>query len=168
MRTAAGALVARAADCGATVAVAESFTGGMVSQALVAIPGASRVFRGGVTAYQIPVKASVMGISSNLISDEGVVSVPVAQEMARSAQRVFSADLGIGTTGVAGPGPDGTVAAGTIILAAAYRDLVWVRTWRLGGFRSEIRGAGTGLALALSRELLTHASHTGSSGTNSR
>lgn len=146
---------------GLTLASGESLTAGLVTDAIVAIPGSSAVLRGGITAYQVPAKVSVLGVPAEMIDDPGVVSEPVALAMARGAARVLSAELGIGTTGVAGPGASDGVAAGTVCLAAVLR---WegqvheiARTWQLAGVRRAVRSASAQLALALALELVVTA-----------
>ena len=96
---------------GATVAVAESLTGGLLAAALVAVPGASRCFRGSVTAYATDLKASVLGVDAGLLAARGAVDAEVAGQMAEGVRRLMGADYGVATTGVAGPDPqDGQLA----------------------------------------------------------
>lgn len=138
-----------------SIAVAESLTGGLVTDAIVSVPGASSVLRGGVTAYQVPVKVSLLGVAEQVIASDGVVSPAVAIAMAQGACRLFGAEIGIGTTGVAGPGPCDGVAAGQVVVAVARSAReeaaarVWVRQWHLAGGRVAIRRATASLALAL-------------------
>jgi nicotinamide-nucleotide amidase len=96
-------LVARLTAAGRTLAVAESLTGGAVLDALVAVPGASAVLRGGVVAYAPEVKIGVLGVPAELIARHGTVHPDVAWEMATRVRVLLGADLGVGTTGVAGP-----------------------------------------------------------------
>ncbi len=93
---------------GATIAVAESLTGGDVVSALVSVPGASAVLRGGVVAYATDLKASLLGVDPTLLAVEGAVHPDVARQMAAGARRACGtvdrpAAVGIATTGVAGP-----------------------------------------------------------------
>ena len=87
----------------ATIATAESCTGGAISDALVRVPGASAVFRGGVVAYSDDVKRSLLDVPAQTLRDHGSVSVETAIAMARGARRRLGADIAIATTGVAGP-----------------------------------------------------------------
>lgn len=96
-------LLATARRARLTVAVAESLTGGRVAAALTAVPGASAVLRGSVTAYATDLKASVLGVDPALLSRSGAVDPEVARQMAVGVRRVCGADVGIATTGVAGP-----------------------------------------------------------------
>ena len=89
---------------GLTVAVAESCTGGLVSQRLTSVPGSSAYFLGGVVAYDNLAKRHLLGVSQQLLESFGAVSAEVAEAMAEGARRTFAADVGLGITGVAGPG----------------------------------------------------------------
>ncbi|MDG4863038.1 CinA family protein [Streptomyces sp. T-3] len=108
-------LVAR----GETLAVAESLTGGLVAAELTAVPGASRVFRGSVTAYATELKHQVLGVDGTLLAERGAVDTEVALQMARGARAVLEADWGIATTGVAGPDPQDGQPVGTVFVAVA-------------------------------------------------
>jgi nicotinamide-nucleotide amidase len=109
-----GLLVAR----GETLAVAESLTGGMVAAELTAAPGASRAFRGSLTAYATDVKHSLLGVDGALLTERGAVDAEVARQMAAGVRRLLGADWGVATTGVAGPDPqDGQ--PGTVYVAVA-------------------------------------------------
>lgn len=108
--------VTLAGRAGVRIAVAESLTGGRLADALVSIPGVSSVFSGGVVAYDTAIKRSVLGVDETLLSTRGPVDPEVAAQMAAGVRRVCatpaadgtvrSADIGVSTTGVAGPDPD--------------------------------------------------------------
>lgn len=91
-------------ESGSTVAVAESCTGGLVSARFTDVPGSSAFFMGGAVAYSNEAKTSLAGVDSGLISEHGAVSVDVARALALGARSRFGTDVGIGVTGVAGPG----------------------------------------------------------------
>lgn len=103
---------------GATLAVAESCTGGLLAGALTDIPGASAFFRGGAVTYATETKTSVLGVPAEIIARHGVVSSECACAMARGAAEKFGATFALSTTGVAGPSggtpenPVGTVYIG--------------------------------------------------------
>lgn len=105
LEDAAARLVAAARSAGAQVATAESLTGGMLGQLICAVPGASAVYRGGVISYASEVKASVLGVSEEVLADRGAVDPEVAEQMASGTARVCGADFGLATTGAAGPEP---------------------------------------------------------------
>lgn len=101
-----------------TIATGESLTAGLVASALAEVPGCSEVLRGGVVAYQVDVKESILGVSERAIA-QGVVSEQVALELAQGAARVLGARIGVGTTGAAGPDAHDGSAPGT----------AWVGVW---------------------------------------
>src|SRR5690606_22725485 len=119
---------------GETLAVAESLTGGLLASRLVAVAGASEWFRGGVVAYDSEVKYEVLGVR------EGpVVCEEAAMQMADGARRVLGADVGIATTGVAGPVEQEDQPVGTVWLGLAVGDDVSAFELRLPGDRDRIR-----------------------------
>lgn len=152
--TPAGDVVGRLRDAGLTVATGESLTGGLVSAALVDVPGSSRVVRGGLVAYVSELKAELLGVEPELLARGGAVQAEVAAQLATGAAHVFGADCGLGTTGVAGPGPDEGHPAGTVFVAASLAGAVRVRPLRLSGTRPLVRRASTAAVLALLLGLL--------------
>lgn len=100
---------------GLTLATAESCTGGRLGDALTNVPGSSAYYRGGIVAYCNSAKVGLVGVEEALLAEEGAVSEPVARQLAEGARHRLGADLGLSTTGIAGPGggtpekPVGTV-----------------------------------------------------------
>jgi len=144
---------------GRTVGVAESLTGGRVVSALVDVPGASAVVRGGVVAYATPLKHSLLGVDAELLAERGPVDAEVARRMAEGVRRAAAvdgrpADLGVATTGVAGPDPQGQAPVGLVFVAVADERGSTARELRLPGDREAVRSAAASAALAL---LLEHA-----------
>ncbi|MEY4137630.1 MAG: hypothetical protein RL205_1758 [Actinomycetota bacterium] len=150
----AASLVESCARRGLTIATAESLTAGLVSAAIADIPGCSAVFRGGVVAYATDIKASVLGLESRDL--EHVVSEQVAAELARHACRVLDADLGISTTGVAGPDPLDGQPPGRVWIAVHERasGRTIARRLDLAGDRASVRAAAAAAALALAADLV--------------
>ncbi|MFG3260214.1 CinA family protein [Streptomyces sp. NPDC048172] len=107
---------------GETLAIAESLTGGLVAAGVTAVAGASRAFRGSVTAYATELKRDVLGVDGTLLAERGAVDPEVARQMARGVRRVLGADWGIATTGVAGPEPQDGQPVGTVYVAVAGPD----------------------------------------------
>lgn len=91
-------------NCGQSLAVAESCTGGMLSARITDIPGASDVFLGGVVSYSNEAKERLVGVPTDLLIDHGAVSEPVARAMANGVRDRFDSTWGVGITGIAGPG----------------------------------------------------------------
>ena len=136
---------------GLTVGTAESLTGGLVCAALTAVPGASAVVRGGVVAYASEVKASVVGVDRDLLEREGAVRGPVAAQLAEGVRAVLGCDVGLSTTGVAGPDPADGQAVGTVFVGAAGPWGILVEELALTGDREEIRAASVVAVLDLLR-----------------
>ncbi len=143
-------------DQNKTLSAAESCTGGLLSKRVTDIAGASAVFYGGAVTYATSSKTSVLGIDAGLISEKGVVSREVAEQMAQSVRKLYGTDLGVGITGVAGPGADeqGTE-AGTVFVALAADDGVYCRSLKLPFGRDRVRTSGASHALDMIRRYLT-------------
>ncbi|MGF1645484.1 MAG: CinA family protein [Kineosporiaceae bacterium] len=148
-------LVARAAAQGLTLATAESLTGGAVSAAMVEVPGASRVLRGGVVAYATDLKRDWLDVPAELLSQRGPVDPDVAVAMAAAVRRRAAADVGLATTGVAGPGPSDGHPPGTVHVAVVTAGARQVRSPSLPGDRSAVRAGATEAVLALALTLIT-------------
>ncbi|MEO8323564.1 MAG: competence/damage-inducible protein A, partial [Actinomycetota bacterium] len=112
---------------GETVAAAESLTGGSLSAELTKAEGASGFFLGSVVAYATEAKARVVGVDRSVLEDAGPVSEETAAQLAERAAERFGADLGLSTTGVAGPAPEDGQPVGTVYVAASYKGTTEVR-----------------------------------------
>jgi len=132
-----------------TVAVAESLTGGLLGAELTAVPGASAVFRGGIIAYATDVKSALLGVPAALLATHGAVHPGVAAAMADGARARLGADVGVATTGVAGPDPAEGKSAGTVHIAVSVRERCVTRTLALAGGRQQIRKDTVGHCLRL-------------------
>lgn len=153
-------LVARLSAAGTTVAVAESLTGGAVVDTLIGVPGASRCVRGGVVAYATDLKAGLLGVPADLLARYGAVHPDVAAAMATGVRTRLGADVGIATTGVAGPDPQDGHPPGLFHVAVDRGDGAVVRTTAPGagpGTRAAVRAAAVRAALALALELADRA-----------
>ena len=104
---------------GLTVATCESLTGGMICAALVDVPGASRVVRGGLITYQTDTKSLLAGVDAGLIETHGVVSAEVARAMAAGARDALHADIAVSAPGMASPGEIGDPPAGIVFVGLA-------------------------------------------------
>lgn len=145
-----GALRAR----GWSLGVAESLTGGAVASEIVSVPGASAVLRGAVVAYATPVKRTLLGVDADLLAAHGPVHPDVAVQMAEGVRRTVAvdgrpADVGISTTGIAGPdSPDGQP-VGTVHIGVATPNGSRSSSHAFSGGRAEIRRQAVEAALAL-------------------
>ena len=125
---------------GLTVATCESLTGGMICAALVDVPGASRVVRGGLITYQTDTKTLLAGVDESLIAGKGVVSGEVAAAMAQGTRSRLGVDIAVSATGLAGPGggtPDCPV--GTVYVGVSTAKETIALHLQLTGSRDRIR-----------------------------
>jgi nicotinamide-nucleotide amidase len=143
------------AERGWTVATAESCTGGLLSARLTARAGSSGWVLGGVTAYADRAKEELLGVPAGLLAERGAVSPEVAAALADGVRARFGADVGVGITGVAGPGggtPEKPV--GTVHLCAVGPDGRRARSIVLPGSRAAVRERSVTVAMQLLRVLL--------------
>ncbi len=138
----------------ATVAVAESLTGGLLGAALTAMPGSSGTFRGSLVVYATDLKETLAGVLGPLLASAGAVSAETAAALAAGARDRLSATYGIGVTGVAGPEEQEGQPVGTVHLAVAGPDGSAVRSARLPGDRERIRLWAVNASLDLLRREL--------------
>jgi nicotinamide-nucleotide amidase len=148
----AAALIRILTERSLTIATAESLTGGLLAAALVDVPGASLVFNGGIVAYATPLKATLLGVDGDLLAERGAVDPEVARQMSDRVRRALAvagrpADIGVATTGVAGPDVQDGKPPGTVFVAVAMGDVVDVAPLTLSGTRAEIRAATVRAAL---------------------
>ena len=148
------AVVAAAAAAGLTVATAESLTAGLVAAGLGAVPGASAVLLGGVVAYANFVKKKVLGVDGGLLATAGSVDAEVARQMADGVRRVLEADIGVATTGAAGPEPHDGKPVGCVFIAVAAPEQTLVREFSFSGDRAAIRGQACDEALIMLSRVL--------------
>ncbi len=134
------------------MACAESLTGGLVCAELTAVPGASATVRGGVVAYATDCKVSVLGVDPALTARVGAVDPDVADQMAEGVRRLFDAEVGIATTGVAGPDPQDGEPVGTVHVSVATPAGIVRRRLALGGTREEIRAETVRSAVVLAAD----------------
>ncbi|MDQ6886014.1 MAG: competence/damage-inducible protein A [Gemmatimonadota bacterium] len=138
------------------IATAESCTGGMLGAMLTAIPGSSDVFLGGAIVYANELKTSLVGVPEVLIREQGAVSEPVARAMAEGICDRLGSEIGVGITGIAGPGGGSAdKPVGTVWIAAKVRGETTVLGRALVGDRQEIRRRACQASLDLIRRALT-------------
>ena len=140
-----------------TIAVAESCTGGLLASRLTDVPGSSDYLDRGVVCYSNPSKTDLAGVPPTTIEQHGAVSEPVAQAMAEGIKSRAGTRIGIGITGIAGPGggtPEKPV--GTVAVAVAVDDEIRVRTFQFIGSREMVKFQATQSALNMTRLMVLH------------
>lgn len=151
------ALCTALADKQLTLALAESCTGGLVSELLTAHSGASAVFRGGAVTYSNEAKIAVLGVPGALLARFGAVSAEVARAMAEGAREVFHADISLALTGIAGPtGGSEEKPVGLVHFAVATANGVSDRRVVFPGNREQVRRRAAYAGLALVRSVVRH------------
>jgi nicotinamide-nucleotide amidase len=135
---------------GWTLAVAESATGGLIAARLTEVPGASKVFRGGVVAYAPELKAALLGVDEAWLRGHGLVSEATARRMAEGAADRLGAEAAIAVTGSAGPEPL-EQPVGTMVVAVLTPEDLRATTLRFPGDRERVRAYATTAALHLAR-----------------
>jgi PncC family amidohydrolase len=140
----------------ATVATAESCTGGLLAHTLTNVSGSSAYFDRGVISYSNKAKQEVLGVSEDVLKKYGAVSRKVAEVMAQGIRQRASVDYGLATTGIAGPtGGTNDKPVGLVYIAIATKDYVTVKRYLFSGDRLTNKESGCAAALELLLELLS-------------
>gem|GEM_PF-62586 len=146
--TSMGAIVGGLYASGYSLGTAESCTGGRISETIIAIPGASNYFKGGIVSYTDEVKIRLLGVSADTLQEHTAVSEEVAKQMARGAIEALQVDFAISVTGIAGPGGGTTdIPVGTIWIGYGSKDDI--RTFKL----TENFGRDINLAIATNKAI---------------
>ena len=143
-------------DKGLTLSAAESCTGGLVSQSITSVAGASAVYKGGVCSYSEEVKQKVLGVSADTLKEFTVYSPQVASQMSGGVMRLMGTDAAIGITGIAGPdGGTEDKPVGTVYVSVRFKDKELVKDLALYKEHEELdRKKVRCLAAARSLEML--------------
>jgi len=137
-----------------TIAIAESCTGGLLADRITDVSGSSKYFIMGLVAYSNVVKENILGISGGILKKNGAVSREVALEMARRIKLLAGADIGVGITGIAGPGGGtNTKSVGLVYISIVTKKKKMVKELLFKGSREEIKFQATQVALDLVRRL---------------
>jgi nicotinamide-nucleotide amidase len=146
-----GAIVAELVRRGRTLGSAESVTGGSIADAIVAVPGASKAFLGGVVAYDNAVKASLLAVRAETLAQFGAVSEQTAIEMAHGVRAALHTDFALATTGIAGPDGGSAEKPVGLVWFALVDDAGVVETHRqtFPGGRADVRARATMTALSI-------------------
>ncbi|MGF7399596.1 competence/damage-inducible protein A [Thermoanaerobacterium thermosaccharolyticum] len=143
-------------DKGSTLSTAESCTGGLLSEKITSVPGASEVFKFGAITYSNESKENILGVSGEIIRRHGAVSEETAREMAMNVKNISKTDYGLSITGIAGPS-GGTIAkpVGLVYIGLAYKDEIYVKKLISNGNRDKVRLNSAMHALDMLRRHLT-------------
>ena len=135
---------------GRTLVTAESCTGGGIGAVLTAVPGSSKVYKGGIISYTNEVKIQQLGVAPEMRDKEGAVSAQVAEAMASGARERLQADVAVSVTGLAGPdGDEFGNPVGTVYIGYADENKVIFSKFLFSGTRQEIRNLATEAALKI-------------------
>lgn len=132
-----------------TVATAESCTGGLLASRLTDVAGSSAYVKGGLVAYTNAIKNSVLHVDSRTLENFGAISRQTAAEMAQNVREIFSATIGLSTTGVAGPEPSEGKPVGLVYVATVGENFSAVAECHFSGSRTEIKAQAVEAALKL-------------------
>lgn len=125
---------------GRSLATAESCTGGGIGSALTAVHGSSAVYKGGIISYTNEIKTALLGVDPKILEQEGAVSAPVAEAMARGARNALSADIAVSSTGLAGPaGDDFGNPVGTVYIGYSDKCRTVSDRYHFSGDREQVR-----------------------------
>jgi len=149
----ASSLIKKLQEKNLTLSAAESLTGGLVAASFTEIPGASKVFKGSITAYSDEIKQNVLNVNKETITNFTSISEQVALEMAINVRKIMKSDIGISTTGVAGPEKSAGFAPGLVFVAISIGDHNMCQKLEITGDRTKIRNQSVQeiLQLTLSR-----------------
>ena len=148
-------IVETATAAGATVATAESLTGGLIAAMLTSVPGSSASVRGGIVSYVNEVKAEVLGVSEDVLARQGAVDELVALQMARGALRELGSDVSVAVTGIAGPtGAEPGKPVGTVWIGCATAKKTHAACHHFEGGREAVRLQTVLIALRTMEEAL--------------
>ncbi|MBR5479267.1 MAG: competence/damage-inducible protein A [Clostridia bacterium] len=140
---------------GKTLSAAESCTAGLLSKRITDIPGTSSVFLGGVVVYSNEAKENLLGVPHELLEEFGAVSRECANTLANNVRQLFSSDIGVGITGIAGPdGGTDEKPVGTVYVAVSAGGMIWCKTIRPQRDRALNRNMATLTALDMIRRYL--------------
>ncbi len=142
---------------GLSIGTAESCTGGLVAARLTEVPGSSAYFKGGVVSYSNEMKSDILGVSMSVLECFGAVSKETAMAMAQGVRERTGAEIGLATTGIAGPA-GGTPAkpTGLVYISLAADDGIFYREYRFPGFRSAVRQGTVNAALHMVKQYLVN------------
>jgi PncC family amidohydrolase len=132
-------IAVRLTENGLRLSIAESCTGGFISDAVTNLPGSSKFYEMTVVSYSERAKRSVLGISASFLKKHGTVSEETAVAMAKSVRELGNSEIGLSVTGIAGPETVEDKEVGLVYMAVAIEDLVKSKGTKLTGSREDIK-----------------------------
>ncbi len=133
-----------------TIACAESCTGGLLTSKLTDIAGSSDYLQGAIVSYSNEIKISALHVNADTLKNFGAVSPQTAIEMAKNIREIFNTDIGVGVTGIAGPGgATSDKPVGLVFIAVADKDFVNVEKFNFTGSRMDIKNLAAESALKM-------------------
>lgn len=139
---------------GKKLATAESLTGGLIGGSITSVPGASKVYVGGIVSYTNEIKHKLLGVDWSDLNTFGAVSAPVAKAMARGARNALEADVAVSVTGLAGPdGDEFGHSVGTVFIGYADEKTAFAREYHFSGDREQVRRQTVQAAMELVLEM---------------
>lgn len=144
------------ADKNLTIACAESCTGGLLTSRLTDVAGSSAYVQGGIVTYSNEIKNAVLKVKADTLENFGAVSEQTARQMSENVRELFKTDIGVGITGIAGPG-GGTAEkpVGTVYISVSNSDKTVVKRFNFSGSRSEIKNQSCDAALTMLIEVVS-------------
>ena len=140
-------IIKKLKECNLTISTAESLTAGMIASSICNISGASNYFKGGVVSYTKEAKCSLLGLEMENIEKYSVYSNETVISMAKGIKEKTNSDLAIATSGVAGPGPDEGVEAGTVYFCFIIKEKIITEKILFKGERNEVRKEASAYAI---------------------
>ena len=138
-----------------TISCAESCTGGLLTSRLTDVAGSSAYVQGSIVSYSNEIKNSVLNVKAETLKNFGAVSEQTARQMSANVRELFKTDIGVGITGIAGPGGGSAEKpVGTVYISVSNSDKTFVKRFNFGGSRIEIKNQSCDAAIKMVMEVI--------------
>lgn len=138
-----------------TIACAESCTGGLLTSRLTDVEGSSAYVQGSIVSYSNEIKNSVLKVKADTLKEFGAVSEQTARQMSNNVRELFKTDIGVGVTGIAGPGGGSAEKpVGTVYISVSNSDKTFVKKFNFSGSRIEIKNQSCNAAMSIVKDLI--------------
>jgi len=138
-----------------TIACAESCTGGLLTSRLTDVAGSSNYVKGSLVAYSNEVKNKILHVDADTLKNFGAVSEQTARQMSANVRKLFDTDIGVGVTGIAGPGGGSAEKpVGTVYISVSNADKTFVKLFNFNGTRTEIKNQSCDAALSMIKNFI--------------